>query len=93
MIPSEFILIRDPDHDLAEHHRELLANGLAQTAALLEGQDEAKIDNIHAQDDLTELALEEETKALNGQSHNIPTAKLNEAWPGGRCTCTSAKQS
>lgn len=56
LIPSEFILVRDPDHDLVEHHKELLANGLAQTAALLEGQDKAQIDSIHAQDDLTDLA-------------------------------------
>ncbi len=56
LIPSEFILVRDPDHDLVEHHKELLANGLAQTAALLEGQDKAQIDSIHAQDGLTDLA-------------------------------------
>jgi hypothetical protein len=31
-----------------------------------------------SRDELTELALEEETKALNGQLHNIPTSKLNE---------------
>ncbi|MBL4673584.1 MAG: glucose-6-phosphate isomerase [Arenicella sp.] len=56
LIPSEFILVRDPDHKLIDHHQELLANGLAQTAALLEGQDKAQIDNIHAQDGLTDLA-------------------------------------
>ena len=38
LIPSEFILIKTPDHELIEHHQELLANGIAQTAALLQGQ-------------------------------------------------------
>lgn len=38
MIPSEFILVKQAEHDYAEHHRELLANGVAQTAALLAGQ-------------------------------------------------------
>lgn len=56
LIPAEFILVRRPDHDLLDHHKELLANGLAQTAALLEGQDSVKIENIHAQDDLSNIA-------------------------------------
>ena len=30
-----------------------------------------------SRDELTELALEEEAKSLNGQLHNIPTSKLN----------------
>ena len=38
LIPSEFILIVKPDHDLSDHHSTLLANGIAQTAALLVGQ-------------------------------------------------------
>jgi len=38
LIPSEFILVKKPTHALDNHHRELLANGLAQTAALLKGQ-------------------------------------------------------
>lgn len=56
LIPSEFILVRLPDHDLLDHHKELLANGLAQPAALLEGQDKVQIDNIHAQDELSNIA-------------------------------------
>jgi len=55
-IPSEFILVRTPDHDLQEHHQELLANGLAQTAALLAGQDMQTIEQIHVDDGLSELA-------------------------------------
>jgi len=56
LIPSEFILVRSPDHQLHDHHQELLANGLAQTAALLAGQDIDTLERIHANDDLSELA-------------------------------------
>ncbi len=56
LIPSEFILVKHPDHELDDHHQELLANGLAQPAALLAGQDLQTINQIHAEDDLTELA-------------------------------------
>ncbi len=38
LIPSEFILIAKPDHKISGHHPSLLANGIAQTAALLLGQ-------------------------------------------------------
>jgi len=55
-IPSEFILVKTPDHDLHDHHQELLANGIAQTAALLSGQDRQTIDKIHATDALSEQA-------------------------------------
>ena len=55
MIPSEFILVAKADHELDSHHQELLANGLAQTAALLAGQDIATIDRIHADEGLSEM--------------------------------------
>ncbi|MCL4150650.1 UNVERIFIED_CONTAM: hypothetical protein GTU68_057226, partial [Idotea baltica] len=38
LIPSEFVVIKKPDHDYNEHHSELLANAIAQPAALLSGQ-------------------------------------------------------
>lgn len=56
LIPSEFILVAKPDHNLADHHLELLANGIAQTAALLEGQTLEKVREVHADDDLSDLA-------------------------------------
>lgn len=56
LIPSEFIMVRTPDHDLLEHHQALLANGLAQTAALLAGQDLETINRVHADDGLSEVA-------------------------------------
>jgi len=57
LIPAEFILVRKAGHDLVEHHTELLANGLAQTAALLAGQDVAKVRELHANENLSELAI------------------------------------
>ena len=54
LIPAEFIIIKKPDHDLPEHHIELLANAIAQSAALLEGQDIETVKKIHVEDGLTE---------------------------------------
>jgi glucose-6-phosphate isomerase len=38
VIPVEFILVRQPAHALADQHRKLLANGLAQAQALMLGK-------------------------------------------------------
>ena len=64
IIPSEFILIKAADHNLDEHHQELLANGLAQAAALLSGQDIDTVNRVHADDGLTELA--KQSKVFSG---------------------------
>ncbi len=40
--PVDFLLIATPDHGWAEHHDRLLANGLAQAAALMAGRTEAE---------------------------------------------------
>jgi glucose-6-phosphate isomerase len=40
-VPADFIAAVRPHHDLAEHHAGLLANCLAQTAALMQGDPEA----------------------------------------------------
>lgn len=37
-IPSEFLLVKNVTHQFSSHHDTLLANGVAQTAALLKGQ-------------------------------------------------------
>ncbi|MEJ7138189.1 glucose-6-phosphate isomerase [Amphibiibacter pelophylacis] len=44
VVPVEFILIREPDHPHRDAHDKLLANGLAQAQALLQGKptDEAR---------------------------------------------------
>ena len=36
-VPTEFILVRQPAHDMDGHHKALLANGLAQAQALMLG--------------------------------------------------------
>jgi len=40
-VPVEFIAVREPQHGLAEHHEQLLANALAQAQALLQGKADA----------------------------------------------------
>lgn len=65
IIPAEFILVAQADHQLTDHHRELLANGIAQTAALLSGQDLATVREQHAGDGLSELALS--AKVFSGE--------------------------
>jgi len=42
-VPCDIILVRGPDHGFADSHRKLLANGLAQAAALMRGKDEASV--------------------------------------------------
>jgi len=39
IIPADFILVASPQHPLGDHHEKLLANALAQSKALMEGQD------------------------------------------------------
>ncbi len=56
LIPAEFILVKTPSHDLVEHHNELLANGVAQTAALLAGQTLDEVEQRHAKENLSEIA-------------------------------------
>lgn len=38
IIPSDFILVKKPHHDLIEHHQALLANALAQSRGLMTGK-------------------------------------------------------
>ena len=42
-VPVDFILVARPDHGHADSHRKLLANGLAQAEALLNGKDAAAV--------------------------------------------------
>ena len=65
LIPSEFILIAKADHDLSAHHQELLANGVAQTAALLAGQNLEKINELHSHEGLSELT--KQAKIFSGE--------------------------
>ena len=45
-VPVDFILVANPDHDHADSHRKLLANGLAQAEALLVGR---SLDQVSAE--------------------------------------------
>jgi len=42
-VPCDIILVAKPDHPHADSHRKLLANGLAQSAALMLGKDAAAV--------------------------------------------------
>lgn len=43
-VPVDVLLVARPDHPHADSHRKLLANGLAQTEALLRGKDAATVE-------------------------------------------------
>lgn len=76
LIPSEFILVKTPDHNMCEHHKELLANGLAQTAALLSGQDYDTVNRIHADENLSELTKKAKIFSGNRPSTTILLERL-----------------
>ncbi len=78
MIPSEFILVKKPDHAHAQHHNELLANGIAQTAALLEGQSLETVQEIHRDDGLGKLT--EQSKIFSGDRPSM-TILLDQLTP------------
>ncbi len=42
-VPADIILVKRPDHAHPDSHRKLLANGLAQSAALMRGKTEAEV--------------------------------------------------
>ena len=76
LIPSEFILVVKPDHSLVEHHTELLANGLAQTAALLAGQTLDEVREIHAHDGLPDATLKAKVFSGNRPSTTVLLEQL-----------------
>ena len=76
LIPSEFILVKTPDHNLLDHHQELLANGLAQTAALLAGQDYQTVGQIHQTEDLSELTMKAKIFSGNRPSSTVLLDRL-----------------
>lgn len=76
MIPAEFILTARPDHDFSAHHQELLANGVAQTAALLAGQDYAQVQKLNSNQALSELALQAKVFTGNRPSTTLIVERL-----------------
>ena len=65
LIPSEFTLVKQAEHDLDDHHQELLANGLAQTAALLSGQSLETVKSLNEGKELSDLTLK--SKIFSGE--------------------------
>ena len=76
LIPAEFLLIKQPDHHHDDHHRELLANGLAQTAALLAGQDLASTKELHQGQGLSEAVLRSKVFTGNRPSTTLVIEQL-----------------
>ena len=54
IIPAEFILVAKADHDLLDHQTKLLANGIAQTAALLAGQSLQEVMDMDSESEISE---------------------------------------
>ena len=54
IIPAEFILVAKAEHKLVDHQTQLLANGVAQTAALLAGQNLQAVMNMESETTITE---------------------------------------
>jgi len=75
-IPSEFILVAQPDHQLIDNHRQLLANAIAQTAALLKGQTLQDLSELEPDGTSAEVL---NAKLFSGDrpSSNIIMPKLN----------------
>ncbi len=71
IIPAEFILVAKPDHGHSSHHRELLANGLAQAAALLKGQTLDEVRALSGEDDKSEVCLN--SKIFSGERPSAVT--------------------
>ncbi len=83
MIPSEFILVARPDHEKDDHHQELLANGLAQTAALLAGQDLETIERIHGAENLSDSTKHAKIFSGDRPSSTILLERLTPRALGG----------
>lgn len=76
LIPAEFILVKTPDHGHKEHHAELLANGLAQTAALLSGQNLKTVTDLYKAENLPEPTLKAKIFSGNRPSSTIVLDRL-----------------
>lgn len=76
-VPSEFILVCSPNHHLQDHQDELLANGVAQTAALLSGQSLATTRKLYQDENLSELVLQSKVFSGNRASSTVLLEKLD----------------
>jgi glucose-6-phosphate isomerase len=77
VVPVEFIAVKKPTHNLADHHELLLANAIAQAQALMQGQaDEGGHQHFSGNRPSTFLLLDELTPASLGalialQEHRV----------------------
>ena len=74
VIPVEFILVKHPTHALTDQHTKLLANGLAQSQALMLGK-------------RTEQALAEKAPTA-AKDLDAPTLARHRTFPGNRPSTT-----
>jgi glucose-6-phosphate isomerase len=73
-VPADLILVANPDHPHADSHRKLLANGLAQAAALMRGK--------------TADAVRAEMAAAGADEAEIARLLPHRVFPGDRPTTT-----
>ncbi len=73
-VPVEFILVKTPTHGHADLHAKLLANGLAQSAALMLGKS-------------TEAALQEKAPTASATLGKLTVAR-HRSFPGNRPSTT-----
>ncbi|MBP6899006.1 MAG: glucose-6-phosphate isomerase [Burkholderiaceae bacterium] len=74
VVPVEFILVKTPSHDQPELQAKLLANGLAQSAALMLGK-------------TTEAALQEKAPTASATLGKLTVAR-HRSFPGNRPSST-----
>ena len=74
MIPVEFILVKTPTHSLPDLHTKLLANGLAQSQALMQGKSTAEASN--------------ETAPTASRDLDALTLAKHRSFPGNRPSTT-----
>jgi glucose-6-phosphate isomerase len=74
VIPVEFILVKTPTHSLHDLHTKLLANGLAQSQALMRGKSTAEAANERAPTASRDL--------------DAPTLARHRSFPGNRPSTT-----
>ncbi|GAB4141494.1 MAG: glucose-6-phosphate isomerase [Sphingomonadales bacterium] len=74
LVPAEFIAVRRPDHSWRGHHRQLLANCFAQSAALMRGRDQAEAG--------------EKLLAAGVAEHDLGPLAAAKSFPGNRPSTT-----
>lgn len=74
LIPVEFILVREPGHSHADSHQKLLANGLAQSQALMLGKSAAQVAS--------------EMGASGSSSLEMQSLSSHRSFPGNRPSTT-----